>query len=63
MRPDSDIKRDVEDELRWEPNVDSTDIAVAVKNGIVTLTGYVRSYSHKFAAERAAKRMTWGCSE
>jgi hypothetical protein len=57
MRPDSDIKRDVEDELRWEPNVDSTDIAVAVKNGIVTLTGYVRSYSHKFAAERAAKRV------
>ena len=54
---DCDIKRDVEDELRWEPNVDSTDIAVAVKNGIVTLTGYVRSYSHKFAAERAAKRV------
>jgi len=33
MRSDSDIKRDVEDELRWNPNVDSTDIAVAVKNG------------------------------
>jgi len=57
MRPDSDIKRDVEGELRLEPNVDSTDIAVAVKNGIVTWTGYVRSYSHKFAAERAANRV------
>ena len=42
MRSDSEIKRDVEDELRWEPNVDPTDIAVAVKNGVVTLTG-VRS--------------------
>jgi len=57
MRSDSDIKRDVEDELRWNPNVDSTDIAVAVKNGVVTLTGFVRSFAHKFAAESAAKRV------
>ena len=55
MRSDSDIKRDVEEELKWEPNVDATDIAVAVKNGVVTLTGFVRSYAHKLAAERAAK--------
>ena len=57
MRSDSDIKRDVEDELRWNPNVDSTDIAVAIKNGVVTLTGFVRSFAHKFAAESAAKRV------
>jgi osmotically-inducible protein OsmY len=57
MRADSDIKRDVEEELKWEPNVDATDIAVAVKNGVVTLTGFVRSYAHKLAAERAAKRV------
>ena len=43
MRSDSDIKRDVEDELRWDPSIDATDIAVAVKNGVVTLTGFVRS--------------------
>jgi osmotically-inducible protein OsmY len=55
MRSDSDIKRDVEEELKWEPNVDATDVAVAVKNGVVTLTGFVRSYAHKLAAERAAK--------
>ena len=55
MRADSDIKRDVEEELKWAPNVDATDIAVAVKNGVVTLTGFVRSYAHKLAAERAAK--------
>ena len=58
MRPDSEIKRDVEDELRWEPNVDPTDIAVAVRNGVVTLTGFVRSYAEKFAAERTVKRVT-----
>src|SRR5467141_2169687 len=57
MRSDSDIKRDVEQELSWDPDIDPTDIAVAVKNGVVTLTGYVRSYAHKFAAERAAKRV------
>ena len=55
IRADSDIKRDVEEELKWAPNVDATDIAVAVKNGVVTLTGFVRSYAHKLAAERAAK--------
>jgi hypothetical protein len=33
MRSDSDIKRDVEDELRWDPDIDATDIAVTVKNG------------------------------
>jgi osmotically-inducible protein OsmY len=58
MRSDSDIKRDVEEELKWEPNVDATDIAVAVKNGVVTLTGFVRSYAHKLAAERAAKSVS-----
>jgi osmotically-inducible protein OsmY len=58
MRADSDIKRDVEEELKWEPNVDATDIAVAVKNGVVTLTGFVRSYAHKLATERAAKSVT-----
>jgi osmotically-inducible protein OsmY len=47
MRSDSDSKRDVEDELRWTPDLGPTDIGVAVKNGVVTLTGFVRSYSQK----------------
>ena len=57
MRSDSDIKRDVEDELRWDPDIDSTDIAVTVKNGVVTLAGFTRSYSNKLEAEAAAKRV------
>jgi osmotically-inducible protein OsmY len=57
MRSDSDIKRDVEAEIRSDPTVDATDIAVAVKNGVVTLTGFVHSYSEKLEAEAAAKRV------
>jgi osmotically-inducible protein OsmY len=57
MRTDSDIKREVEDELRWDPSVDATNFAVAVKDGVVTLTGFVTSYAQKFAAERAVKRV------
>ena len=56
MRSDNDIKRDVELELRWDPDVDSDDIGVAVKDGVVTLAGFVRSYSAKFEAERDAHR-------
>jgi osmotically-inducible protein OsmY len=57
VRPDSDIKRDVEDELRWDPDVDPTDVGVAVKDGVVTLSGFVHSYMEKWEAERAAKRV------
>src|SRR3982074_1726766 len=55
MRSDSDIRRDVEDELRWDPDIDDTDIAVNVNNGIVTLAGFIRSYVQKYQAETAAK--------
>jgi osmotically-inducible protein OsmY len=57
MKTDSDIKRDVEFELRWDPDIDATDIAVSVKNGVATLTGFVRSYTQKYEAERDAKRV------
>jgi osmotically-inducible protein OsmY len=57
MRSDIDIKRDVEAELRWNPDIDATDIAVSVKDGIVTLSGFVRSYAQKFEAEQTAKRV------
>jgi osmotically-inducible protein OsmY len=57
MRSDHDIRRDVEDELRWDPDLDPTDIAVAVNSGVVTLAGFVRSYMQKYQAEAAAKRV------
>jgi len=55
MTTDTDIRRDVEAELHWDPDIDATDIAVAVKDGVVTLTGFVRSYGQKYEAEREAK--------
>ena len=57
MRLDSDIKRDVEDELRWDPDIDATDVGVTVHNGVVTLAGFVRSYAQKTQAEVDAKRV------
>src|SRR5258708_25709259 len=56
-RADHEIKRDVEDELRWDSDIDAADIAVAVKDGVVTLTGFVRSYSQKYQAEQDVKRV------
>jgi len=52
---DLELKQDVIEELRWEPTVDEVEIGVAVKDGIVTLSGYVDTYHEKLAAERAAQ--------
>jgi osmotically-inducible protein OsmY len=57
MRNDNDIRRDVEDELRWDPDTDGTDIAVTVNSGVVTLAGFVRSFMQKYQAEADAKRV------
>src|ERR1700736_3978454 len=57
MRSDFNLKRDVEDELRSDPDIDSTDIAVAVKDGVVTLTGFVRSFRQKRKAEEDVKHV------
>jgi len=57
MRSDSDIRRDVEGELRWDPDIDATDIAVTVNNGVVTLAGFVRSFMQKYQTEADAKRV------
>ena len=55
MATDNDIKRNVEAQLRWDPDIDATDIAVSVNDGVVTLTGFVHSYSQRYEAEREAK--------
>lgn len=45
MKSDSEIERDVRDELTWNPDLDASDIAVSVKDGVVTLAGFTHSYS------------------
>ena len=55
---DLTIKQEVEAELQYEPSIDAAAIGVAVKDGIVTLTGRVASLAQKYAAARAAARVT-----
>lgn len=56
-RTDGQVQHDVIAELDWEPSVDHADIGVAVNDGVVTLSGYVKSYPEKMAAEKAARRV------
>jgi osmotically-inducible protein OsmY len=57
MQTDSEIERDIEDELRWDPSLENDDIAVSVRDGVVTLAGFVKSYLDKWHAERVAGRV------
>jgi osmotically-inducible protein OsmY len=54
---DRDLQREVEAELFSSPLIDETDIAVKVAERVVTLTGYVRDFVHKYGAEDAVKRI------
>jgi osmotically-inducible protein OsmY len=56
-RPDSEIKRSIEAELRRCLSVDENHIAVRVVGGAVTLTGRVNKHFHKYGAEDAVKRV------
>ena len=56
-RSDEEIQRDVLEELKWEPYVRPNEIGVIVKNGIVTLTGWVEHYIKKWSASEAAQRV------
>jgi osmotically-inducible protein OsmY len=58
MKTDSEIRDDVIDELRWDPQItDPEATGVAVQDGAVTLTGHVPTYAEKLAAARAAERV------
>lgn len=57
MKSDDELRRDVEQELEWEPSVDERRIGVSVTEGIATLTGEVGSYVEKWKAERTAERV------
>jgi osmotically-inducible protein OsmY len=57
MKTDSELKRDVENELKWEPSVNEAHIGVVAKNCVITLTGHVATFAEKYAAEKAAKRV------
>jgi osmotically-inducible protein OsmY len=58
VKSDSEIRDDVINELRWDPQITEPDaIGVAVTDGAVTLTGHVSTYAERLAAARAAERV------
>jgi osmotically-inducible protein OsmY len=57
MKSDGQLQRDVIDELRWDASVGGSEIGVAAKEGVVTLTGQVDTFAKKYAAVRAAERV------
>jgi len=57
MSENADLQEKVIEELIWDPCVDPSHVSVAVNNGIVTLTGYVKSYFEKKRCERVVKRV------
>src|SRR6266550_4497055 len=54
---DEQIQNDVLSELKWDARVQPNEIGVIVKDGVVTLTGWVDSYTKKWAAREAAQRV------
>jgi osmotically-inducible protein OsmY len=58
MKTDAQIQQDVMAELKWEPFLRAHEIGVSVKDGVVTLSGQVDSYSKKLMAEKAAKKVS-----
>jgi hypothetical protein len=56
-RTDAQIQQDVLAELRWDARVQPNEVGVAVKDGVVVLTGWLDSYTKKWAAEQAARRV------
>jgi osmotically-inducible protein OsmY len=57
MRTDAQIQQDIMAELKWKPQIQASEIGVAVKDGVVTLSGIMDTYAKKIAAESAAKHI------
>lgn len=57
MKTDAELKRDVMSELEWDPSIDATHVGVAVRDGVVTLTGHLETFAEKYAIEKAVQRV------
>ena len=58
MKTDKDLRNDVIAELDWDPSFDSRNIGIAVKGGVVTLSGHVESYAQSWHAQKAAQSVS-----
>jgi osmotically-inducible protein OsmY len=57
LRTDEELQKDIFSELKWDARLQPNEIGVIVKDGVVTLTGWVDSYLKKWEAEDAAHRV------
>ena len=57
MKTDAELQQDVMNELQWEPSIEAAEIVVSVRDGVVTLSGYVDSYVKRWASEKVAARV------
>jgi len=57
IRTDEELQKDVLAELKWNAQIQPNEIGVSVKDGVVTLTGWVDSYLKKWSAEEAAHKV------
>lgn len=57
MKTDAQLKADITAELEWDPSIHAANVGVAVKEGVVTLTGHLETYAEKYAIERAVQRV------
>lgn len=57
MKSDTQLHKDILDALTFEPSLNAANVGIAVKEGVVTLTGEVSSYADRWTAERVAKRV------
>jgi osmotically-inducible protein OsmY len=58
MKTDTQLQNDVMAELKWDPSINANQIGVEVNGGVVTLFGHVDKFTEKWAAERAAQKVT-----
>ena len=57
MKTNAELQKDVQDAIKWQPLLNAAEIGVTAKDGVVSLTGVVDSYTKKTEAEDAAKNV------
>ena len=57
MKTDMQVKREVQEELDWDPSINATEVGVEVKDRVVTLSGHLSNYAEKLATEKAVQRV------
>lgn len=58
VHTDEEIQENVMAELKWDAKLQPNEIGVTVKDGIVTLTGWVDSFLKKWSAEDVALKVS-----